>query len=201
MANVYFNVPNKTPAWLIFYTQWDVSVKRIHLITEADTRHFGLPVSKQQGRDSYMNEMADVRLSLATLADMYADGISFSVRNPTDTVEMYKILLQHLESARDAWTRMGLTHKPPKDDLKKMDQLAGALYNIATAFEERGALGGGLMSYLNRLNGSRIGTAKLFNDYAQQAGQKPGEFKYESPIAGVGGKSLKGGRQWDSNPR
>lgn len=197
MSEAHYYVPNRTPCWLIFHAGWDVSMRRMHLLTDTDIRTFGVAVSKDQGRESYMNEMAEVRLTLAELAVKYNEGVSFSVRNPPDSVEMYKTLLAHLENARNAYADPLRNRKPPREELKLFDNLANALYDIAGMYENKGVLSGGLMAYLNNVNKTRMGTARLFDENAKNKNTTTSELKYTSPLQSLTSRTIKGGRQWE----
>jgi hypothetical protein len=201
MSKPYFIVPNyQIPAWRIFHERFGIRIQRLHLITKTELNELGVYCNKEQGYENYLNDMVDVMLTLDELAVLFEDGASFTVTNPTNTVEMYKLLLEHLEEAGAAWRNTMLAIRPPKADLKLFDNLAGALYKLATQYEVNEVLDGGMSAYMHSLSG-RMRTARVSLNVVPEAAPVPErDYTYRSPVQSVlTQKPINGGRQWQTS--
>lgn len=78
----------------------------------------------------------EVRITAAAMALYHDEGAPISLVNPRDAMMLYRLINEHLEDWKYIINTQVNVGNPPIEDLKKFDNLAGALYPLANQFAD-----------------------------------------------------------------
>ena len=129
---IYKVDPKRETAEYIFDFLFLVRVKKIDTISVEQIKIFGSPITFDKNIDRELrNESVQCYKSIAQLADMYAEGITFGIIDIKDTKRIYDFIIAHL----DAWKKK-IEHdfhcdRPPLNDLKLLYELGEKIYGHA----------------------------------------------------------------------
>ncbi len=125
-------LPNPPAAYCIFYHPFLCTVPRIHLMGDVHFKRIGVGVSGDKKIDAEMlKEKITTYITISRMIELHHRGVSFVIESVDQTVEVYKLLKQHLTD----WD-LELTHSinrrdPPTESLIAMDSFATTLWGVA----------------------------------------------------------------------
>lgn len=126
------SLPNPTAAYQIFFNTYRCRGPRIHLVSAVHFEQIGVGGTGDKGLDNQLfKEELSMYINIARMVELHYDGIAFIIENPNDSVEIYKLIKQHLTD----WD-LELHHtvnrkEPPIDALIAMDEFASTLWGVA----------------------------------------------------------------------
>lgn len=143
----------KTPAYKIFHYLYRVYIPQHHLYTREYIEQFGIPSSGDSGVDRELaNSKVLTRQTIAQMAELYNDGATMSLEDPSKSVEIYEVLKEHLRNWEAKVRNNVFEIDIPMDDLRKLDELAGEIFKVAKGYMKSNPTDSKLFSSLSRLN-------------------------------------------------
>lgn len=125
----------KTPAFKIFHFFYEVIIPQHHLYSNDYLKEFGIPTSGDSAVDKEMaNSPTYARKTIAQLAELVSEGASITLSNPEDSVQIYETIQAHLKQWNDKISRSPVDIKPPLEDLRLLDELAGLVFQVARRY-------------------------------------------------------------------
>lgn len=134
----------RTVAQRIFFDRYWVLVPELHFRTDKELELMGRYSNNdpELDRQLMMNKIR-IYIPIAGMCQYLEEGVRVELDTPTDSIVIYKLLVQHLQN----WVWLTNQLNPPEaplDDLRIMDRFAEILYPVACTYErlERQPVGG-----------------------------------------------------------
>jgi hypothetical protein len=97
-----------------------------------EIRHFGMPTVGVASIDAQMhNDMIDTYITINKMVEYFEQGISFFVRNPAETEEIYQVIHAYLLAWKQMLGESVNAGNVPVQDLVNLDRLAAKIYDHA----------------------------------------------------------------------
>lgn len=170
-----------TAAFRIFHYYYKCWLPQHHLYDRSFMETFGLPTSGNREVDRELaNSETLCQLTMAEMAEHLSNGANLTLETPKDSVVIYRTLREHLMdwkgNAEDPIKRSEV----PVDDLRKLDDLAGQVYQVARGYMEQDDNGSLLHRSLNALGSRRAMTRHSPTEPAAKPNQLPKDYQ---PVA------------------
>jgi hypothetical protein len=123
-------VTRHTAAWRIWNLRYHVKVPTLSQYSADYIRKNGVPATGDKKVDrERMNQLVDVKQTLAGLAIILSEGHPFAIMNREDCVQMYSDIQEHFRNWLDL-TYSGLPPGafPPIEDLRLLEMVALEIY-------------------------------------------------------------------------
>jgi len=145
----------------IFHYLYKCYIPQHHLYSRDYLDTFGIPTTGDREVDKQLaNSPTLCQLSIADMAEHFANGANMSLENPRVSVEIYETVREHLVN----WQRIVQdpldTTEPPLDDLRKLDEFAGEVYKIARGYMEKDQTKHGIFKGISALESRRAMSRK-----------------------------------------
>lgn len=151
-----------TASYKIFNYRYLVKISKIHMSTPAFAKAIVNFTSGDPELDESMaREEIEVSLPVADLAELHANGVSFRLCRPEDSVPIYQIIHQHLMDFRAAMVAEVNLYDIPERDLLALDALASDIYRYARHYMREAPTHGRLGSYFQQLRAARGGITRV----------------------------------------
>lgn len=187
MAVSYGHNQEYSAAYKLFNMHWLCIVPANEVMDENDFELFGLALSDNPEWNARLaTAPKEHMLSPADMAQLMADGVDVTLRDPEDAVPIYKLVIEHLTDWRDFLADNTLYDVDvPLEGLKEFNQLAAALVPVGRRFGlvdkmvEKKHVNPNKFERAHSIGTKKILQAKnarhsdmIFNDIAYEAGRR-----------------------------
>lgn len=200
---MYLNMPVHSAAWKIFHTGWTISVERLHLISEVEANTIGICHGEDMSITEFMKERAQTRWPISEIAELVDSGATPWLVNLEDSIEIYKIIEEHLLQSVDSYNNRISDVRPPIADLRKLDELNRLIYPWATRFMDGDHVKTTFETFLSNAGKSKAGIVSNRNIVLSKSEKTSSDtspkYRYESPLKNLavsGASALLGERLW-----
>jgi hypothetical protein len=120
-----------SPAELLFYTKFYVHVQNRAFYTVDELENIGfVSAGTDKDNEAYLNDFRLVQCTVPQIAEWNARGEAVKLIKFEDATDMYKLIVNHL----DTWITVSAAHPyatyPPIEDIEALDNLAELLHPL-----------------------------------------------------------------------
>lgn len=180
-------------AYKIFHYYYHCLIPQHHLYSQDFISTFGLPTSENReiDRELATSEVL-TQVTIAEMSQHLANGANMTLEEPRKSVEVYRILREHLLDWKRKTEDPLDTTEPPVEDLRDLDALAVEVYKIAKGFMQTDDGGSRFFRSLQNMESRRA--MSRFTESQDTKFNVPQEHK---PISDVIAKTaFKNRRRW-----
>ncbi len=121
-----------TNAYKLFNYPFMIWVANIYMVSDVEVEQIGTFSTGNTIKDENLARQECRRMvTIAKMAEIVDMGGSFSFINGVDAQRAYDIIVGHLSDWVDAMNHRVNMRRPPKEDLRKLNELAELLYTSA----------------------------------------------------------------------
>ena len=160
-----------TIAQHLFQVRYYCSIPNMFFHTKVEMDTVGLMSSGSPEQDRMMLlEDRDIYATIVLMTHFHAMGAPIRLRNPRDSVMIYKMLMAHLRRWQYIAVHMVLSRpNVPFDDLRKMEDFAGKVYALAARYATELGPQDGLLASMANLPSSGLGHLLPGDRYEEKA--------------------------------
>lgn len=145
-------IEGQTVAQKLFQNQYECQIQELHRVNDQALREYGHHSTGNSEWDrELMKQWVHVYLTPVRMVEMHSIGANIIISDPKKTVEIYKLLIEHLKNWQHLVEYEFNGIDPPIEDLRMMDDFAGAIWPIASNFMENTVPPTGLLNRLHNL--------------------------------------------------
>lgn len=122
-------------AYKLFHTPFVVQIPQHHLYSDDILQLLGEPSSGDGAVDRVMmSSPVDVTITIAEMAEYFAEGAGIRFHNPSDIPVIYSLVLEHLKNWAYVFSHVYPMTYPPLEDFVKLDDLAQKLHPLVSTY-------------------------------------------------------------------
>lgn len=124
-----------TPAFKLFHYPFQCQVPAIHVRTKEYNELYGSISTGNPERDrALLNEPMDIIATVRQMAEYHQNGVEIILTNPEDSVRIYQIIIDFLNSYDAALSNNYSMQVKDKEFFRNLDSLAAEVYKIARRY-------------------------------------------------------------------
>lgn len=128
----YVPESQRDTSWWIWNKLFKCRIPYLQTMSPDYIRHFGVPVSGDDGRDkAIVSEQVVTMLTIAQMLEYYSKGVTIGVIRQEDTKLIYEYISNHLQAWKTELESSLNIRGAPVEDLVLMDKFAVAVYRHA----------------------------------------------------------------------
>ncbi len=141
-------------AYRIFHDPWLCAIPEIHCYSRTYLEEAGLPTTGDKAMDvALMQAKRDMYLTIAAMVIHHEEGTPLTLKNAKDAVEIYRLLMEHLETWKNIINTVYNVTVPPAEDFMMMDNFAKAIHPLVLAVNDNALPMQGLFAKLLTIQG------------------------------------------------
>jgi len=184
------STPKTSSAYPIFHTYYLVRIPASYAY-EAQHELFGTPVYDNEEQEKLAaSEMVLQQRTIAEMAEFYHRGAQLILENSNDSVEIYRVIKNHLEEVQAKLRTRVNVGKVPVEDLRKLDEFATALYRVTRKHERFDTRQSNMNSKLDELFGSRFKRRQAYLEGEEREAEAQAQVREHESVADLISKEV-----------
>lgn len=145
-------------AYRIFHEPWLCSVSEIYCYGVRYVEEMGVITTGDADRDAELSNAPRIRyMTIAAMISFYEEGAAVTLQHPRDSIEIYRLVCEHLLNWQWIINNTFVTAHPPPEDFLLMDEFAKQIHPLTMVYSLGEAPKLGLEHALGKIQGKHSG--------------------------------------------